>query len=120
MGLEGQFVIVTVGRIAYQKKPCFTVDIFAEITKKVPTSTLIFVGDGPLRGEVQGYARSKGLEGNVQFLGNRDDVPQILSAADAFLLPSLFEGLGIVYIEAQASASPCSHCLPHSGVCGAL
>lgn len=106
MGLKGQFVIVTVGRIAYQKKPCFTADIFAEIARKVPESTLLFVGDGPLREEVQEHVRSMGMEKKVRFLGNRDDVPQLLSAADVFLLPSLFEGLGIVYIEAQASGMP--------------
>lgn len=106
MELEDQFVIVTVGRIAYPKKPCFTADIFAEIARKVPESTLLFVGDGPLREEVQEHIRSMGMEKKVRFLGNRDDVPQLLSAADVFLLPSLFEGLGIVYIEAQASGMP--------------
>lgn len=106
MGLDGKFVIVTVGRLAYSKKPCFTVDIFTEIVKKFPESRLLFVGDGPLRQEVQEHVESKKMKEKIQLLGNRDDVSQLLSTADVFLLPSLFEGFGIAYIEAQASGMP--------------
>lgn len=106
MHLDGQFVVICVGRLAYQKNVFFTVDIFNEILKKNPNSRLIFVGDGDLRKDLECYIIQNNLKNQVTLLGNRKDIPELLSASDTFLLPSRFEGLGIVYIEAQASGIP--------------
>ena len=68
---------------------------------------LLLVGEGPLLQELKDYAAKLKIEDNIIFLGNRDDVPNIMQAMDAFVLPSLFEGLGLVNIEAQAAGLPC-------------
>lgn len=103
LGLSGKFVVGTVGRLSFQKNPQFNVEIFEEIHTHRPESVLIFVGQGELEDEVRKMVKEKGLEQNVLFLGLRTDVPDLLQAMDAFVLPSRFEGLGIVYIEAQAA-----------------
>lgn len=106
MKLGGKFVICCVGRLAYPKNSFFTIDIFREILKEERNSILLFIGDGELRGEIERYIESNGLGKKVLLLGNREDISGLLSASDVFLLPSRFEGLGIVYIEAQASGMP--------------
>ena len=83
-----------------------SIDIFREILKKERNSILLFIGDGELRGKIERYIESNGLGKKVLLLGNREDISGLLSASDVFLLPSRFEGLGIVYIEAQASGMP--------------
>ena len=68
---------------------------------------LLFIGEGELRKEIENYVSDTGLSfEQVVLLGNRNDIPELLSASDVFLLPSRFEGLGIVYMEAQASGMP--------------
>lgn len=101
--ITGKFVIGAVGRLSFQKNPQFNVEIFEEIQARRPESVLLFVGMGELEDEVRRIVKEKGLEHNVLFLGLRTDVPELLQAMDAFVLPSRFEGLGIVYIEAQAA-----------------
>ena len=103
LGLSGKFVVGTVGRLSFQKNPQFNVEIFDEIHAHRPESVLIFVGQGELEDEVRRMVKEKGMEQNVMFLGLRTDVPDLLQAMDVFVLPSRFEGLGIVYIEAQAA-----------------
>ena len=103
LGIEDKYVVGVVGRLSYQKNPQFTVEIFGKIHEKRPDSVLLFVGQGELEAEVYELVNKKGLGENVFFLGLRTDVPELLQAMDAFVLPSRFEGLGIVYIEAQAA-----------------
>lgn len=103
LGVSGKLVIGVVGRLSFQKNPQFNVEIFEEIHARRPESVLIFVGQGELEDEVRKMVQEKGLEQNVLFLGLRTDVPELLQAMDAFVLPSRFEGLGIVYVEAQAA-----------------
>lgn len=103
LGIEDKYVVGVVGRLSYQKNPQFTVEIFEKIHKKRPDSVLLFVGQGELEAEVHELVNKKGLGEDVFFLGLRTDVPELLQAMDAFVLPSRFEGLGIVYIEAQAA-----------------
>jgi hypothetical protein len=90
------------------------IDVFAEIKKKKPDAELILVGTGPLEEKVRSKVADMGLTENVQFLGNRKDMNRIYQAMDIFVFPSLFEGLGIVAIEAQAAGVPivCSEGLP--------
>ena len=67
----------------------------------------IFVGDGHLRNDVENQAKELGLEKNILFLGIRKDISNILNCCDLFILPSIYEGLGLVMLEAQASGLPC-------------
>ena len=103
MGLTDKFVVGVVGRLTYQKNPQFTVEIFAKVKEKRPNAVLMFIGQGELEEEIRRMVQAKGLTDSVLFLGLRTDVPDLMQAMDAFVLPSRFEGLGIVYIEAQAA-----------------
>lgn len=99
---DEEILFGTVCRHTDQKNPYFTVDIYEQIHKKLPNSKFIWVGSGELELSVKEYVKSKKLENFVIFAGNRSDVAQCYSAMDTFILPSKFEGLGIVYIEAQS------------------
>jgi len=99
----GAFVIGTVCRQTYQKNPFFILDIFKEILYRDPNAILLWIGTGELEKETKDYSINCGINNSVIFLGNRSDVQSMYSAMDAFYLPSLFEGLGIVFIEAQAA-----------------
>lgn len=99
--------ICHVGRIAQQKNPFGLIDIFEAVHRKCPEAMLLSVGDGELMGEFRRYIADKGLNSAVICLGARNDVAELYSAADVFLFPSLYEGLGIVVLEAQAAGLPC-------------
>lgn len=105
--LENTIAIGTVCRHAEQKNPYFIVDVFNEIVKEENSSRLVWVGSGPLMADVQKYIDDKGLHDYIIMLGARQDVGKIYSAMDLFFLPSLFEGLGMVFIEAQTSGLYC-------------
>ncbi|WP_440898000.1 glycosyltransferase family 1 protein [Amphibacillus sp. Q70] len=102
-----KFVIGHVGRFASEKNHSYLLDIFYEIKNRQKNSVLVLVGEGKLFKEIHHKARSLGLVDSILFLGIRDDVNEIMQAMDAFLLPSVFEGLGIVAIEAQSVGLPC-------------
>lgn len=107
LGITDKFVIGHVGRFRHQKNHSFIIDIFNEVCKKDPNSVLLLVGDGPLEKEIKKKVNNLGLEDKVKFLGARDDVNDLMQGMDVFLLPSLYEGFGIVLIEAQASGLKC-------------
>ncbi|GLX67321.1 glycosyltransferase family 1 protein [Paenibacillus glycanilyticus] len=104
---EDELLIGHIGRFSKQKNHALLLDSFASLIKLRPNARLLLCGDGPLRAEMEEKARTLGIAGKVQFLGLRKDVPELLGALDAFVLPSLYEGLGIVLIEAQAAGVPC-------------
>lgn len=104
---EHQFVIGHVGRFNPQKNHTFIIDIFKKIHQKHKDSILLLVGDGELRSNIEKKVQALSLTGNVIFLGVRSDIPQLMQAMDVFLFPSLYEGLGIVLIEAQTSGMKC-------------
>ncbi len=106
LGLKNKMVIGHVGRFTYQKNQKLLIDIFAEYAKQNPEAVLVSVGKGELMEEVQTYSDSLGLGNRIKYLGLRDDVPEILSAFDGFVLPSRFEGLAIVMVEVQANGLP--------------
>ena len=81
-------------------------EVFAEILKARPGARLLLVGDGPERDALIGRARELGIEGDLVLLSNRHDMPRLYQAMDVFVLTSLYEGLGIVTVEAQASGLP--------------
>ncbi len=107
LGVTDKFVIGHVGRFRPQKNHSFIIDIFKEVCEKEPNSILLLVGDGPLEKDIKKKVNSLELEDKVKFLGARDNVNDLMQAMDVFVLPSLYEGFGIVLIEAQASGLEC-------------
>ena len=103
LDLGNKFVIGHVGRFISTKNHAFLIDIFKIIHKMNKEALLLLVGDGELWQEIDKKVHDNELSDCVVFTGARSDVPQLLQAMDIFILPSLFEGLGIVLIEAQAS-----------------
>ncbi|WP_018930679.1 glycosyltransferase [Gracilibacillus lacisalsi] len=99
--------LVLVGRFVKIKNHKFIVDVFTNISKKFSNVHLSFVGEGKLKEEIQQYVISKNINNRVSFLGARDDIPKILAGMDLFLLPSKWEGFGIVLVEAQAMGLKC-------------
>jgi glycosyltransferase involved in cell wall biosynthesis len=101
-------VVGHVGRFELQKNHKFLLEVFAEIQKRVPTVHFLLVGDGPLRAEIETQSGARGLRSKMHFAGIRRDVPRIMRGAmDLFVFPSLFEGLPIAVIEAQAAGLSC-------------
>ena len=109
------YVVGQVGRFAYQKNPEFTVDVFYELLKKNENSYLLLIGRGNGEKDLRKQVSDLGIDKHVRFLISREDIPELLKAMDVFILPSRFEGLGIVLIEAQVSGLPCvvSENIPH-------
>lgn len=103
LNLQNCLAFGNVGRLHFQKNQSFLLDIFSEICKKREDARLVIVGGGDDEKALKEKTNRLGLNDKVLFLGVRSDVPAIMSALDVFLLPSKFEGLGIVLIEAQAS-----------------
>lgn len=101
------FVLGHVGRFCPQKNHTFLLDVFSQIKSRNQDAVLLLVGDGPLRAESEERAAALGIADSVIFTGVRDDVPDLMQAMDCFVFPSLYEGLGIVAIEAQAAGLPC-------------
>lgn len=100
-------VIGFCGNFREQKNPMKLLEIFREYRLLNPDSVLLLVGDGVLRSCMEQYIGENNLNDSVMFLGIRKDVEKLYQAMDAFVLPSRFEGLGIVYVEAQCSGLPC-------------
>lgn len=106
-GLEDKYVLGHVGRFATAKNHSFLLESFKFFKNHCPNSVLMLVGDGELEPEVKAKAEALGLTDSVLFLGRRSDVGRLMSAMDLFVLPSVYEGLGIVLVEAQCSGLPC-------------
>lgn len=104
---ENQLVIIHIGRFSKQKNHKYLISIFKNIYNKNNNSILLLVGKGELEDNIKNIVNKEGLEDNVKFLGVRDDVPELLQAADVLCFPSFFEGLPGVVLEAQASGLPC-------------
>lgn len=107
LAITDEFVIGTVGRFTYQKNPFFILDIFREVVNNCPNAKLLWVGSGEMKNEIEHRAQSMLLKSNIHFLGVRTDVADVMQAFDIFMLPSRFEGLPVVGIEAQAAGLPC-------------
>ena len=103
---DSTIVIGHVGRFVQQKNHTFLVDVFNEYYKKNPDSKLLLVGSGPLEDEIKKKVERLGLKDSVLFLGQRDDINKLYSVMDVFCLPSLYEGLPVVGVEAQAAGLP--------------
>lgn len=100
-------VIGHVGRFVEQKNHRFLIDIFNEIHKQNSNFILLLAGQGPLMEEIKSKVESLGLEKFVIFLGQIDDADKLYQVIDIFVLPSLYEGLPVVGVEAQATGLLC-------------
>lgn len=105
--LEDKFVIGNVARFMKQKNHTFMLDLFKVILSKKPNSILMLLGDGELQKKMKDKAKELGIEKSVIFAGNVDNVNEMYQAMDVFILPSLFEGLPVVGIEAQTAGLKC-------------
>ncbi|WKY46936.1 glycosyltransferase family 1 protein [Eubacteriaceae bacterium ES3] len=107
LNVTDRLVIGHVGRFDPQKNHTFLIDIFKVINLKWENATLVLIGDGGLKNSIEKKVNDLGLEKTVIFTGVRSDVPELLQAVDVFLFPSLFEGLPLTLVEAQAAGLPC-------------
>jgi len=104
---EDDFVVGHVGRFYPQKNHDFLIDVFSEVHKQKPNAKLLLLGDGPLQEKIKQKVESLGLAEAVIFAGLQKEPAPFYSAMDVFAFPSLWEGLGIVLLEAQYNGLPC-------------
>lgn len=109
LGIATEIVILFVGRLDFQKGIEYLIPAFSKIVKDFPEAKLIVVGDGPLKNNIRAAVNEFGLSGSVFLMGRTetDDLPKIYAACDIFVVPSLMEGFGIVYLEAMACGKAC-------------
>ena len=112
--LQDKFVIGNIGRLCYQKNQSFLLDVFARLKTMRPNSKLLLIGAGEDEQRLREKVTQLNIEQDVLFYGTTAMPEQVLWAMDVFAFPSLFEGLGIVAIEAQAAGLPviCSDAIP--------
>ena len=104
---EDKIVIGHLGRFHFQKNHSFLIDIFEQLAKQNEKYRLVLIGQGLLENDIKTLVKQKGLEQKVIFCGVQSDTSKFYQMMDCFVLPSLFEGLGIVALEAQACSLPC-------------
>lgn len=107
LGIDNKLVIGHIGRFTPPKNDFFILEIFNEIHMMNPESVMMFIGEGQLEGEVRQRVNELNLTDSVLFLGTKNDCAPYYQAMDAFLLPSLYEGLPVVGVEAQAAGLTC-------------
>ena len=106
-GWNNKYVIGHVGRFDYQKNQEFLIPVLKQIRQECKNTVLVFVGEGKTMQFVKESVHKNELDQSVEFLGSRDNVNEIYNAFDVFVLPSRFEGLGIVAVEAETNGLPC-------------
>ncbi|WP_447411263.1 glycosyltransferase family 1 protein [Clostridium perfringens] len=104
---EDDIVVGHIGRFVDAKNHKFLIDIINDMVKANSKIKAILVGDGPLRKEIEDKVEALGIRNNIYFLGLRNDIDVILNNCDLFIFPSIYEGLGLVILEAQACGLPC-------------
>ena len=107
LGITDEFIVGYLGRVITAKNPKFVVEVFRELLNRQQKSKLLFVGDGELLSEIVSLVESYKISDKVIFTGSRNDTERMYAAMDVYCFPSLWEGLGISLIEAQASGLPC-------------
>ena len=105
--IEDKLVIGHIGRFNKQKNHNFLLDIFKTVHEQQTNAVLVLVGEGHLRQSIEKKASELGISDQVLFLGVREDISTIMHGFDLFLFPSLFEGLPVVLVEAQAAGLKC-------------
>ena len=106
LNIDDKYVIGNVGRFAPQKNHSFMIEVFNVISKRSDNSILLLAGNGPLKGKIWKQIESFKLQDKVKILENVENISELYQAMDVFILPSLYEGLGMVAIEAQAAGLP--------------
>ena len=108
--LDDALTLIHIGRFSYQKNHAFIVEVFNEVVRRRPNAILLLVGNTTEETlyltKTRELIKQYGLENKVRFLGMRQDVPDLLQAADVLVMPSFFEGLSLVAVEAQAADLP--------------
>ena len=104
---EDTLVVGHVGNFVYAKNHVFMLEVFAKLLQKKPNAVLLLAGDGELRADVEEKIVSLEIKHQVQLLGMRNDIPDLLQAMDVYLFPSVYEGLPYALVEAQAAGLPC-------------
>ncbi len=107
LGISNRLVIGHIGRFQESKNHKKLLSVFTEVYRRQQESVLVCVGQGETMEDIKTLAKRLGIEKSIIFLGQRNDVGQLLSAFDLFLFPSLYEGLGIALIEAQVNGLKC-------------
>lgn len=107
LGLGDEAAVACIGRLAPQKNLGFALNVLGRLVERGAPVSLVVVGDGDEREALVAAAGESGLSDRVRFLGARNDVADLLQGMDALLMPSLFEGLPVVLVEAQAASLPC-------------
>ena len=102
-----QLVIGHIGRYTREKNQAFVIEIFNKLKKQVKNARLLMVGDGPLHTQMMQLAANTEEKSSIIFTGVRADVNRLLQAMDVFVFPSLYEGLPVTMVEAQAAGLPC-------------
>lgn len=105
--LEDKFVVGNVGRLHVVKNQEFILKLIMELKKEIPNVFFLLIGDGELENYLISKIKEYDIAENVLLLKKRSDVNELYQAMDVFLLPSLFEGIPLVGIEAQAAGLPC-------------
>lgn len=105
-GWEDKTVYGFIGRYVAQKNPLFLIDIFNEISKRQDNALLAMIGYGDLEEEMHQKINELGLQDKVKDFGKREDIKRFYNAFDAFLLPSLYEGMPVVGVESQCAGLP--------------
>lgn len=95
--------LVNIGRFNTQKNQSFLLEVFAELIKRNKKYKLFLIGQGELEPQLREKAKQLQIEQDVEFLGLRNDVPELLQAMDIFLFPSLHEGFSVAFVEAQTT-----------------
>jgi glycosyltransferase involved in cell wall biosynthesis len=103
LGVENDFVILSTGRLAEQKGLEYLIRALPMLAGGGRSLQVLLAGDGPLRSDLEALVTSLGVQEQVRFLGFRDDIGDLLSAADLVALPSLWEGMSISLLEAMAA-----------------
>ena len=115
---EHAYVIGHVGRFQKVKNHEFLIEVFAEIHRKREDAFLLLIGNGPMQEQIENQINKHGLESCCKILSRRTDIPDLLGAMDKFVFPSVYEGLGIVLIEAQKAGLECiiSEAVPNEAI----
>lgn len=104
---QDAFVLGHVGRFMYQKNHAFLLRVFQRLLSSRQDAWLLLIGEGERMKLIRSEVKKMGIEGKVRFTGTRSDVAKLYSAMDVFCLPSFYEGLPVVALEAQANGLPC-------------
>ncbi|QWF36063.1 glycosyltransferase [Latilactobacillus curvatus] len=104
---DNDFILGHIGRFESQKNHQFMIEMFDILSKRDSSAKLVLIGVGSLKSKIEALVKKKGLENKVLFLGEQENVNEFLQAMDVFILPSLYEGLPVVGIEAQSAGLKC-------------